>query len=75
MSCRISNNRLYAERALFLSLAGNKYKRSEHTNEADVERGDCYCRLSQKPDKWSIKYATGAGGTQGLWSLDLIVLY
>ena len=46
MSCYISNNRLYAQRALSLSLARNKHKWFKYTNEADVERGDCYCRLS-----------------------------
>jgi hypothetical protein len=40
-----------------------------------MERGDCYYRPLQKPDKWSIKYATRAGGTQGSRSLDLVVLY
>jgi len=75
MSYRISNNRLYAQRALFLFLAGNKYKRFKYTNKADVERGNCYYRPLRKPDKWSIKYATRAGGTQDSRSLDLVALY
>ena len=45
MSCYISNNRLYAQRALSLSLAGNKYKWPKHTNEVDIERGDYYYKL------------------------------
>ena len=40
-----------------------------------MERGDYYCRPLQKPNKWSIKYATGAGGTEGSRFLDLVVLY
>ena len=51
MSCYISNNRLYTQRALFLFLAKNKHKRSKHTNKADIERGDCYYRPLQKPNK------------------------
>ena len=45
MSCYISNNRLYTQKTLSLSLAGNKHKQSKYTNEADMERGDCYYRL------------------------------
>ena len=51
MSYYTSNNRLYAQRALSLSLARNKYKRSKYTNKADVERGNCYYRLLRKPKK------------------------
>ena len=42
----MSNNRLYAQRALSFSLARNKYKQSKHTNKVDVEKGNYYYRLS-----------------------------
>ena len=51
MSYYINNNRLYARRALSLSLARNKYKRPKHTNKVNVKRGNYYYRLLRRPDK------------------------
>jgi len=36
---------------LYFFLARNKYKRFKYTNKADVEKGNYYYRLLQKPNK------------------------
>ena len=40
-----------------------------------MERGNCYYRLSQKPNKWSVKYTNKVNSTQDSQSLDLVILY
>jgi hypothetical protein len=36
-----------------------------------MERGDCYYRLLQRLNKWSIKYTIRASSTQNSYSLDI----
>jgi len=48
---------------LYFFWARNKYKWLKYINKADMERGDYYYRLSQRPNKWSIKYIAKASGT------------